>query len=427
MTYFINKYDGTQVASVAEGAMDTTSTSLKLVGRNFVNYGEVIAENLVHLLENFAGETPPSGTILDGQLWWNTDELKLYVYSGAQWVLTGGINYGNTDGDPNSNNDGPSELPPTGSAEGELFWDQDTQQLWAWTTEDTDRWVLVGPPAPDTSDTKVEYKDISGNGCLVMRSDGTDVAIWSATQFNPGSPWNTQFPTIYAGLTFRKDDTNTIYSGAHLPTITDNFDLGSASKRWDQLYVRQVIFDELVETGEAEPVSFANYMRTDQTNIPLVNNTYNLGSSGNKYAAVYATNLYGTSQSATYADLAERYESDMPLEAGDLVKLGGEKEITKTSNDGDIDVFGVISVSPGFAMNSDAGDNTSHPYVAFSGRLPCKVIGTVNKGARLVSSEIPGVARAYIHGDDILSIFGRSLVKKTNHDVELIEVVVGAR
>jgi len=53
MAYTINKTDGTVVATIQDGTTDNT-TSLLLIGRNYQGYGEIIAENLVKLLENSA-------------------------------------------------------------------------------------------------------------------------------------------------------------------------------------------------------------------------------------------------------------------------------------------------------------------------------------------------------------------------------------
>ena len=50
---------------------------------------------------------------------------------------------------------------------------------------------------------------------------------------------------------------------------------------------------------------------------------------GNVSIVSYAT-LHATSTAAQYSDLAERYEADSAMEPGDVVKIGGEKEITTT-------------------------------------------------------------------------------------------------
>ena len=135
----------------------------------------------------------------------------------------------------------------------------------------------------------------------------------------------------------------------------------------------------------------------------------------------------GIATSAEYADLAERYEADAEYEAGTVVKIGGDKEITETTEEADDDVFGIVSTAPGFEMNANAGTDATHPFVALAGRVPCKVIGPVRKGDRLVSSETPGHAQAEQKGDTIRSIIGRSLESKDSDEAGTVEVVVGAR
>ena len=83
MAYTVNKTDGSVFASVADGAIDTTS-SLVLIGRNTTNYGEYIAENFIRSLENFANTTAPSAP-LTGQLFFNKNDNALRVYNGSDF------------------------------------------------------------------------------------------------------------------------------------------------------------------------------------------------------------------------------------------------------------------------------------------------------------------------------------------------------
>ena len=83
MSYTINHYNGTIVANIADGTLDT-STSLSLAGRNYAGYGEYLNENQVFLLENFAGTTAPVGSI-SGQLWYNSATGLLNVYNGTYY------------------------------------------------------------------------------------------------------------------------------------------------------------------------------------------------------------------------------------------------------------------------------------------------------------------------------------------------------
>ena len=157
---------------------------------------------------------------------------------------------------------------------------------------------------------------------------------------------------------------------------------------------------------------------------PNTNITENLGGATKKWKGVYATNFFGQATSALYADLAERFESDEALEEGDVVMIGGEKEITKTDRESTPEVFGVISTSPAYAMNSDSGTDDTHPYVALAGRVPVKVVGKVLKGQRLVASSQSGIAIA-AETKNIFAVVGRALESSDELGVKLIEAAVG--
>lgn len=60
----------------------SANTSLVLPGKGIVNYGPIIAQNLVHLLENFAATTAPTYPTV-GQLWFDTSSGVLKIYKAA--------------------------------------------------------------------------------------------------------------------------------------------------------------------------------------------------------------------------------------------------------------------------------------------------------------------------------------------------------
>ena len=70
MPYTIDSYDGNTTFTVSDGTVDSTNTSLKLLGQNYRGYGEIVAEDFVHVLENFAKITAPSNPI-HGQIWYD--------------------------------------------------------------------------------------------------------------------------------------------------------------------------------------------------------------------------------------------------------------------------------------------------------------------------------------------------------------------
>ena len=85
MAYQINKTDGTIVATVADGQIDTLSTDITLIGKNYSGFGEAFNENLIKILENFASTAAPLHP-LKGQVWFDNAENKLKVYNGVTFI-----------------------------------------------------------------------------------------------------------------------------------------------------------------------------------------------------------------------------------------------------------------------------------------------------------------------------------------------------
>ena len=83
MPYTLLKTNGTQLTIVQDGTVDS-STSLILTGKNYSGYGQVVNENFVKLLENFANSTSPSKP-LAGQLWYNTITKSLNLFDGGSY------------------------------------------------------------------------------------------------------------------------------------------------------------------------------------------------------------------------------------------------------------------------------------------------------------------------------------------------------
>ena len=78
MAYTIVKSDGTVLTTIADGTINTSSTSLGLPGRNYAGYGQSLDTNFVHVTENFADSTPPANP-LRGQIWYDTSDTTLKV------------------------------------------------------------------------------------------------------------------------------------------------------------------------------------------------------------------------------------------------------------------------------------------------------------------------------------------------------------
>jgi len=86
MAYNLTLTNGTALLTLADGAVDISTTSINLIGKNYAGYGLLINENFIKMLENFSKTTAPTNP-LKGQLWWNSlnKSLNVYVDSTVGW------------------------------------------------------------------------------------------------------------------------------------------------------------------------------------------------------------------------------------------------------------------------------------------------------------------------------------------------------
>jgi hypothetical protein len=181
----------------------------------------------------------------------------------------------------------------------------------------------------------------------------------------------------------------------------------------------------IVERGDDSNVGVIWDESADQFAMVLTNDTGT--TAGNVTIASYANFqclvMTGTSTAAQYSDLAERYETDQMYTAGTVVCFGGNAEITQSTDLYDSKVAGVISTNPAHLMNAQAGTNETHPAVALTGRVPCKVMGTIRKGDLMVTSAMPGVAMS---ADERVpgTIIGKAIQDYTDGGIGVIEILV---
>jgi len=137
-------------------------------------------------------------------------------------------------------------------------------------------------------------------------------------------------------------------------------------------------------------------------------------------------NFVGTATSAQYADLAEKYMPDSDYQPGTVLQFGGEQEVTIANEYATHRVAGVVSTDPAYMMNSALEDGV---YIALTGRVPCKVVGTCEKGDLMVASDTEGCATAWKEpiSPPAGSVIGKSIENKNSDELEIIEVVVGVR
>jgi hypothetical protein len=189
--------------------------------------------------------------------------------------------------------------------------------------------------------------------------------------------------------------------------------------------------DPISFAGTYSNTNVASYLTVYGGNILTVQTQATVVTTGANTTAGTLTGNWtlsaGSRMQATYADLAERFAADEEYAPGTVVQLGGEKEITAVQYELSDDIFGVISDTAAYLMNSGAGDDKTHPPVAVSGRVQVKVTGKIAKGQRLVSAG-EGIARGANLGEaSAFNTIGRALADKTTDDLGFVEAIVTIR
>jgi hypothetical protein len=319
MAYDVTKTDGTRLTILADRTVDVT-TPIKLIGKNYAGYGEIMAENLVQMLEHFSSPgslttyQPQDTKLINpiiGQLWYDSVNEVINIYTAGGWSPLGGRDL--------------IGGRKTGIKIGNII--------------DT---IGGSHPAMQFIVNKIVV--------AIMSSD--------AGTYTPGGPdanLASAFPEIGQGINLNQSGT--------------------------------------ADVGEE---IWGNFK------------------------------LRGRTIEAEFADMAEIYRADTPLLPGNLVRLGGEKEITKTIRAWDDEVFGVISTAPGFLLNSRM-KMQEHAYpVALKGRVPCLVKGPIRAGQRIVASDVSGIGMAADHYDPAATI-ARAISSKNTEEIGLVEAAVGGK
>ena len=197
MAYTISYTDAANKGTIVlEDNTLNTTTSLQIPGRNTTAYGSAIATNFLHLLENFAFNTAPSNGV-EGQLWYDNTagSESLKVYDGTNWVSAAGIKKAVSAPDVSA-----SQL-------GDLWVDTDNQQLYLFSGSG---WVLIGPEFSDGLSTGVSPASIIGTDNISYTVIQLDVlskpaAIISTSAFTPKTAIE-GFTTISPGVNLSSID-----------------------------------------------------------------------------------------------------------------------------------------------------------------------------------------------------------------------------
>lgn len=193
MAYKVNYTETTNPAKPPINVEDqtvNTERSVAFPGKNYAGYAPILAENFLHLLENFAKNTAPPNPV-QGQLWYdNTPGVNLLkVYDGTTWTAAGAVKKAG------------SAPAASNSIAGDLWVDTSNQQLYVWSGSN---WLLVGPNFSDGLKTGPVIETITdtdniNHAVQVVYSNDQRVTIQSYTSFTPKATIP-GFPTITRGV-----------------------------------------------------------------------------------------------------------------------------------------------------------------------------------------------------------------------------------
>ena len=371
MAYTILNSNGTVLTTIQDGTINTTSTSLGLPGRNYAGYGQAIDTNFVQMLENFAANVPPPNPI-QGQLWFNTNNNTLCVCpatgttTASNWLVlsstssSGSATFGNIT--VNGNVNAANVIASTSiSTPGSITTSYIT--------------VSTGASLANTTLANANVTSTLTSNNITTGSattTGSLTGVWNISG-GAGNTGATALNFVSGGIQFP--------SGTTFGIKCDNY-----------MYANGV---SIPLGGSYSNSNVASYLQVYSGNVGNVLSTgataFNgtvLSTGANTTAGSITGNwtlTTGSRLQATYADLAERYHSDEIYQIGTVVKVGGVNEITQTTFSDNDDVLGVISNTYAYLMNSEAGNDDSHPPVALVGRVPVRIVGSIKKGNKITT------------------------------------------
>jgi len=344
MTYQVNYTESTNPAKSAitiDDGLLNTQTNLTFVGKNYAGYAKYIAENFLHLLENFARNTPPGtlateGSPIEGQLWYdNSSGVNLLkIYDGAEWTAAGAVKKA------------ASAPVAANSNPGDLWVNTASAQLYVFSGSN---WLLVGPQFSSGNLTGPVVSSIIDtanvpHSVISLYANNSLMAIISKETFTPKSTV-TGFLTINQGFNLSTVDST---NSADLSRIW-----GTASKA-DALLVNGVAVDAsnfLTTNGVTNTTNFALSVRNDGGITIGTNLSFNIYSDNTS-----STTLYNkASGKPINFRLTDGNTPVTVLHVGSNSRVG-VNNVAPTSA---LDVTGLITSTEGITITNIADDSIS--------------------------------------------------------------------
>lgn len=412
LKYSGNQTGGNVLITVPDSSVYSVG-NITIPGRNFNGYGSPVDQNMLSMLEHFASSAGGPSLPVTGQLWYDKSNASLkynvsdsstpswasvpqtdangnatYGNLGIVGDLTvGGVISGNGSGlfDINAANltgtisaarlSGTYNININGNVNGNVTGD----------TVIADNFIGIGNLVDFTNVTNVSLGAVGnvhisgGSYGQVLTTNGAGNLVWSTVSGGGG------------GGGFANGTSNTSIPVANGNVTTS---VGGVANVW-----------VVSATG-------ANLTGTlNATDITTGANTTAGTITGNW------TLTTGSRLQATYADLAERHHADSNYAIGTVMTVGGKHEVTKATI-GDR-AIGVVSDQYAYLMNGDAGPDSTHPAIAYVGRVQVRVVGPINKHDTIVPT-IGGCAERSTTGE----IMGWALETSTDANEKLVLCVI---
>ena len=199
MAYEIKNYDGTVFVELEDGILNNFSTSITLIGRNSSNFGDAQNENFLHLLQNFAGNSPPSNA-LEGQIYYDKLDRRIKFYFGGNWKSTAVSDFSGT--------------KPTTAYSGYIWFDSSEKQLHV---HDGTDYILIGPERTSGFGTtrlvSTGTFDLYDNLHAVVKLTVDDevIGVISSDDFDVKSTNEINgIPHVYRGITLKNHQTGDV-------------------------------------------------------------------------------------------------------------------------------------------------------------------------------------------------------------------------
>jgi microcystin-dependent protein len=279
----IYKFDGSLLTTVADSTLNASSSSIRIPGSYYENYGQAVMEDIVWVMQNFAGMVEPPFPIV-GQTWFDTSKKVMKTWDGSSWLSTGSILVDDTN-------------PGNGENVGDLWYDTTNKQLNIWNGSN---WDIVGPLGSAVNQDPISNSIIPNHSKFesIRLSDGVNShQVWRWTiggivvlilsldsTFTP-APVITGFSVINPGLNFNSSIPNIGIGGdptlmknnqTNLPTVDNSFDLGATNRVFRNIYANYA----LIRSGIGINVNPGSHALNVSGTVNVLGNSTMTGSVG---------------------------------------------------------------------------------------------------------------------------------------------------